>query len=213
MTDSTTKLYLAINTSTTHGAIALITANAHDVHTIAQRDFHTARSHNSALFVPLNELLESSENQQIEAIVVGTGPGSYTGVRIGIAAANGLAVARKTRVIGIPSVLGLCPEHDNFLAVGDARRGNGYHWKVANGIPQGNAKITSNNELLHIIAESTHPVATLETLATELGTQPQQIDLKLLVTRYISAPHVFDTNTSVEPIYLAAPFVTSPKQH
>ncbi len=212
MTDTTTKLFLAIDTSTTRGCVALITADTNNVSTIAQRDFLTARSHNSALFTPMGELLEQLDGQPIEAILVGTGPGSYTGVRIGIAAANGLAVARKTRVIGIPSVIGISPEHDSYLAVGDARRGNGYHWKIANGIPQGEAKITPNDELLRTIAESSLPTVTLENLPVEFGNVQQQIDLSLLLSRYLRAPHSFDAETSVEPIYLAAPFITTPKR-
>lgn len=212
MTDTTTKLYLAIDTSTTRGSIAMITADAHVVSTIAQRDFLTARSHNSALFVPLHELLKIFNNQHIEAILVGTGPGSYTGVRIGIAAANGLAVARKTRVLGIPSILGICPQQNNYLAVGDARRGNGYHWQIVNGIPQGQAVITPNDELMRIIADSAQPVATLENLPAALATRQQPIDLNLLVSRYLRAPHSFDAATIAEPIYLAAPFITTPKQ-
>lgn len=212
MTDSTPKRFLAIDTSTTRGAVALVAADKHEVSILAQREFLTKRSHNSALFSPLDELLTLLDGQPIEAILVGTGPGSYTGIRIGIAAANGLAVARKTRVVGIPSVIGICPENDSYLAVGDARRGKGFHWKIVNGIPQGEAQVTPNNELLSIIAESPHPIVTLENLPAEFTTEPQKINLQSLVSRYLRAPHSFEAAGGVEPIYLAAPFITTPKQ-
>ena len=212
MTDTATKLFLAIDTSTTRGSVALISTDTHGVSTIAQRDFLTARSHNSALFVPMGELLEQLDGKDIEAVLVGTGPGSYTGVRIGIAAANGLAIARKTRVVGIPSVIGISLEQDSYLAVGDARRGSGFHWEIVNGIPQGAAKITPNSELIRVIAGSSLPTVTLENLPAEFGVDQQQIDLQLLVSRYLSAPHSFDAESSVEPIYLAAPFITTPKK-
>lgn len=44
------------------------------------------------------------ELSEIEGIVVGIGPGSFTGLRIGISAAQGLAFAKNLRLIGIPTL-------------------------------------------------------------------------------------------------------------
>ena len=211
MTDNSPTCYLAIDTSTTRGAVALVTADQGEVRILAEREFLTNRSHNSALFTPAGELIAELNGQPLEAIIVGTGPGSYTGIRIGIAAANGLAVALNTRVIGIPSILGLSPESNDYLAIGDARRGNGFHWAVRDGVPQDDAVICTNNKLRYTIADSSLPAFTLETLPEEFQLDPQKIRLPLLVSRYLDSPRSFESETSVEPVYLAAPFVTTPK--
>ena len=75
-------------------------------------------------------LLESGVvREEIEAIAVGTGPGSYAGIRIAIAIAQGWGLARAVKQIGISSaevaagqVTGLA-EGQHFHIVIDAQRG------------------------------------------------------------------------------------------
>jgi tRNA threonylcarbamoyl adenosine modification protein YeaZ len=69
--------------------------------------------------------------REITHVAVGTGPGSYTGLRVGIAIAHGLARAADAELIGVPSVEALA---FGELSVGergdlvlDARGGGLYH--------------------------------------------------------------------------------------
>ena len=91
---------LAIETSTALGGVAVV----RDGEVCFEKTFSSERSHNSQLFAPLREALAVA-GDTLRAVVVGTGPASYTGVRIGIAAAQGIAVSREVPVIGLPSVL------------------------------------------------------------------------------------------------------------
>ena len=60
-------------------------------------------------------------------IVVGTGPGSYTGVRVGTSLALGLARAWNAEVIGVPTLEAIAVAQEGIVAVSlDARRGNVY---------------------------------------------------------------------------------------
>ena len=89
--------------------------------------FTSERSHNSQIFAPLEEALMSC-NHAPSLNVVGTGPGSYTGIRIGIAAGLGLSMALKAPIIGIPSIC--CAESTDqnslYHVIGDARRESWY---------------------------------------------------------------------------------------
>jgi tRNA threonylcarbamoyladenosine biosynthesis protein TsaB len=93
---------------------------------LTERDFTSDRSHNAVLFSPLKELLDARAEEKIELVLVGSGPGSYSGTRVGIAAAQGVAIASSCPAVAIPSILAV-PSAENgkaCLAIGDARRGS-----------------------------------------------------------------------------------------
>lgn len=112
---------LILETSTPHASLASVEPEGRMNH----RDFTSDRSHNSALFAPLQELLDLQDTQKIGLVIVGSGPGSYSGTRVGIAAAQGVAIAAACPAVAIPSILAV-PSAMNgapCLAIGDARRG------------------------------------------------------------------------------------------
>jgi tRNA threonylcarbamoyladenosine biosynthesis protein TsaB len=66
-------------------------------------------------------------------VVVGTGPGSYTGTRAAIALARALVFAAGVRIVGVPSVAGAAlaelrrrPDVQRVIVLIDARRGESY---------------------------------------------------------------------------------------
>ncbi|MFQ5454352.1 MAG: tRNA (adenosine(37)-N6)-threonylcarbamoyltransferase complex dimerization subunit type 1 TsaB, partial [Candidatus Zixiibacteriota bacterium] len=61
------------------------------------------KSHSQLLINKIDKLLQSAgvSKDELDAIAVVTGPGSFTGLRIGIAAAKGIATALDIPVIGI----------------------------------------------------------------------------------------------------------------
>jgi len=122
---------LAIETSTPRASVALVTADG----AIEQRFFQSDRSHNAVLFGPLRELLVAVEKsgERVGRILVGSGPGSYSGTRVGIAAAQGVAMAVSAPVAAVPSVLALDGSAGlrGLMVIGDARRGTWWVARVA----------------------------------------------------------------------------------
>jgi len=117
---------LAFDTSTPRGSVALL----RDDETLAERTFVRQRS-GDGLFDAIAALCSGFVP---DLLAVGLGPGSFTGIRAGIAAARGLALSAKTPVVGVSSfdVLALTalpqmPSDAEVLGVvADARRGEVY---------------------------------------------------------------------------------------
>jgi len=91
----------ALETSTRRPSVA-----ARDGERLAVRELEGDRPHASDLLPALERALAELDlaPRDLELIVVGTGPGSYTGLRVGIASALGLARGSGAQTIGVPSV-------------------------------------------------------------------------------------------------------------
>lgn len=94
---------LAIDTATDVASVAVSTGDQS-----VARSMRGARQH-AAQILPLVQDVLALANvslKDIKRIIVGDGPGSFTGLRIGWAAAKGLAHERQLPLIAIPSLLG-----------------------------------------------------------------------------------------------------------
>jgi tRNA threonylcarbamoyladenosine biosynthesis protein TsaB len=98
-----TTTWLAIDTATDIASVAVGTPER-----TVTRTFRGARQHAAQILVLVHEVLELAQLSlaQIGGVVVGDGPGSFTGLRIAWAAAKGLTQERELPVIAIPSLLG-----------------------------------------------------------------------------------------------------------
>jgi len=119
---------LALDTSCMMGSVAVV-----DDHTIvAEQLLNIKITHSERLIASIDTLLEAAELklQDMDAFAVAIGPGSFTGLRIGLAAAKGFAFVTEKPIVGISSLLGLAynvyGSREPVVAVLDARRGEYY---------------------------------------------------------------------------------------
>jgi len=91
-------MILAFDTSTAACTAALFDGSGE---CIARMDEIIGRGHSERLVPMIAEMLEG---RSADRIVVGVGPGSFTGIRIGVAAANGLAIGWNAELLGMSSL-------------------------------------------------------------------------------------------------------------
>jgi tRNA threonylcarbamoyladenosine biosynthesis protein TsaB len=108
-------LVLALDTATDVATCALV----RDGDVLGERNSRAAR-----VLADAQELLRQAgvELRELEGIVAGTGPGSFTGLRIGLAALRGLALALDVPVAGVSTLDALAAGRPGALPVVDARR-------------------------------------------------------------------------------------------
>lgn len=116
---------LSLETATTNCSVSL----SKDGETIVlKEDNDKSYSHAERLHVYIDAVLQETNigKNDIDAIAVSKGPGSYTGLRIGVSAAKGLCFALDKPLISIPTLHALahqvCIKKGVIISMLDARR-------------------------------------------------------------------------------------------
>jgi tRNA threonylcarbamoyladenosine biosynthesis protein TsaB len=118
-------LILAVDTTTRAGSLALVGGDR----VIREHRGDPARTHAQRLPVDLMHLCDAAgvEIREVDLYAVAAGPGSFTGLRIGIAAVQGLAMAWSRHVVPVSSLEALAitapPETSRVVVWMDAQRG------------------------------------------------------------------------------------------
>lgn len=118
-------LILSIETATTNCSVAL-SNNGETL--VLKEDYNTSYSHAERLHVYIEEVLKAGniKPSDLDAIAISKGPGSYTGLRIGVSAAKGLCFALDLPLISIPTLESLANQStsgDGYVVpMLDARR-------------------------------------------------------------------------------------------
>lgn len=85
------------------------------------------KNHAAVLMKKIDEILGESKLDNIDEIIVGVGPGSYTGVRVGVVVAKMLAWTKKIPLKEVSSLYIQCSGYEGIRSVSiDARRGNAF---------------------------------------------------------------------------------------
>ncbi|HOL72815.1 MAG TPA: tRNA (adenosine(37)-N6)-threonylcarbamoyltransferase complex dimerization subunit type 1 TsaB [Bryobacteraceae bacterium] len=117
---------LAVDTTAEFGSIALIEGGE----TVSEELIHAPEGFGQVLFGRLEALLARAgwKLKEIDCFAAAAGPGSFTGVRVGLAAVKGLAEALKRPAVGVSNLQAVASFGSAPLraAVLDARRGQIY---------------------------------------------------------------------------------------
>lgn len=103
-----------------------------DGQVVAQRNSNEANAHSSKLSPFINEVLAEAdiEANTLSAVAVSSGPGSYTGLRIGVSTAKGLCYGLSIPLLSVPTLQGMAalyfeqhPDYEGWVCpMIDARR-------------------------------------------------------------------------------------------
>lgn len=143
---------LGIDTSTEIGGIAL----AEDEVLLGEVTLYLQGKFSEGLVGALEWLLDITkvELEEIEGIAVGLGPGSFTGLRVGLGFAKGLAFSLKKPLVGVSSIeaMALGAGKDGLVCcLLDAKKGELYLGLFKGGKPLGPIRLLKPKEVLELL--------------------------------------------------------------
>ncbi len=115
---------LALDTSTAIASVAVLK----DGRNVCEITANLHKGHAETLLNIIDHALNMAEIRldDIDLVAVGRGPGSFTGIRIGIATASGIAKAVNSPMVGVCTLDALaynaCPQEMQIIPVMDARK-------------------------------------------------------------------------------------------
>ena len=92
---------LALDTSTMVQSVAVLRSDGRH----EERTFHAGKGHTASLLTSIDRVLQAAKlkPRDIELAAVGIGPGSFTGLRIGVAAIKAFCFATGAKPVGVSS--------------------------------------------------------------------------------------------------------------
>jgi tRNA threonylcarbamoyladenosine biosynthesis protein TsaB len=133
---------LAVDTSTSTGSVALL----EDTQVIAEWTLHSAQTHNRRLLKTVDLILRQTgcTLEMVNAFAVTIGPGSFTGLRIGLSTIKSMAWVLNRAFVGIPSLDALAAplsfSSQPVCALLDARK-NEIYFAIYHADGKGNLKL------------------------------------------------------------------------
>jgi tRNA threonylcarbamoyl adenosine modification protein YeaZ len=175
-------LVLALDTATPYLVLGL-------PHT--ERALRLGRRHAEVLWGELEQFLYENgiQRQELEGIAVGQGPGSYTGLRVGIAAGLGLARGLDIPAVGVDTLGAVALRYQGQVTVAHTTR---------NGLCYSAQYRSKEGKLTTLQASSRHKLAELQpTGLFSLDEPPSGMALARLGAALLKAGH-----KQIEPLYL-----------
>lgn len=224
-------LILSIETATKVCSVAL----HENKELLGSQELHVERSHSEYLAVMIKDLFRytGKETKELSAVAVSKGPGSYTGLRIGVSTAKGLCFGLDIPLISVNSLLVMAFEVNQYNLQGfdlcpmlDARRMEVYCLIADNQLnvkKETHSRIIENDSFSKEIKES--PILffgngmpksreTLESKENAFfidGIHPKAINIGYMAYEKYNNKD-FENTVTFEPFYLKDFIATKPKK-
>jgi tRNA threonylcarbamoyladenosine biosynthesis protein TsaB len=182
-------MLLAIDTATR--LISLAVRDDYDL--LAENTWHTANNHTIELAPALRVMLERCEIAvgDLTAVAVSIGPGSFTGVRIGVAMAKGLALTQQIPLVGVSTLDILAAgqpayQRHALICVVEAGRGriiaSTYRWGRSQWVNRGEPRLMTWDTLLDTIDGPAYIAGDISATGREQLAAAQAADLPVKVS-------------------------------
>jgi tRNA threonylcarbamoyladenosine biosynthesis protein TsaB len=205
-------MIIAIETATEVCSAALV----HSSNVLAWRSVHEKNIHSERLLILIDEVMNDSKMtlSQLTAVAVSIGPGSFTGLRIGLSAAKGLAMSLKIPLIAVPTLDGIAESYrlnspsaagTGFCAMIEAKREEAFFsfYRITDDINRTtDYAIKGRSEILDDAAAKSAVTSQPVLSAASVGILAERKRKELLISDY----------TLLEPLYLRDFVATLPKK-
>ena len=186
---------LAIDTATQVSSVAVASADK----LAAELTMQAKLTHSETLMPHIKEVLRMANvrKEQLEGIAVSIGPGSFTGLRIGLAAAKAMAYALNLPIVGVSTLKALAFHYPvpgiRIVSLLDAQKGNAYRESYE----------WEHGELCIVNPVEVLPIAEILAECAESGREV--VVLGDIAARRIRGKVDLPSNVSVAPAHLVMP--------
>jgi tRNA threonylcarbamoyl adenosine modification protein YeaZ len=191
-------LDLALDTSSSVGSVAL--GNSQVV--VQSIEFQGPQRHSASLFPALVRL--GIPRLKLRRIIVGLGPGSFSGIRVSLAAAQGIALVQGIPVVGICSAYSVAIQHRTVTRLGvfaDAKRREAFCTVFRKGEIEVDTYLIPMAEIEEHASKFTLAVSAEPIAGIPVRCPPRAQDLLTLPDNLPG----WQTQQPLEPIYLREP--------
>ena len=208
------KKILGIETSTRAASVALIS----DEKILAEISQESKLYHSENLLPQIEEVLKIANVEKVDAVAVSIGPGSFTGLRIGLAAAKALAYAWQIKIIGVPTLHAIAAHFPNssalILPLIDAQKNSAYVQPFKNSQPIEDIAVKSIAEILDAAGNSDDEIILCGDVLHKIKSLPANVTFAPINLRMPRAVNValcgkilldagnFANVMDLEPLYL-----------
>jgi tRNA threonylcarbamoyladenosine biosynthesis protein TsaB len=181
-------MLLALDTATQLISLALYDG----YNLLAEQTWHTAFNHSMQLAPTLQSVLDRAgvATGDLTALAVCIGPGSYSGLRVGVSLAKGMAAVRHLPLIGISAldIIAAAQPHysDGLIVVVQAGRERiivgRYQWRKGHWSPRGEVQLMDWDTLLESVDGPAHITGEISTAGHEIlaDTKQQGVPITLV---------------------------------